>query len=238
MSAVRSLLFNALFFSWTALFLTGMWAFMPFPRRVMHKAVRFWAQVLQGCLQATVGLSYEVRGTGNLPEGPVIFACKHQSAWETYGFFIIFERVTYVLKKELLSIPFWGQCARKCGAVSVDRDGGASALKDMVRDIEKRLGEGQNIVLFPEGSRAAPGTRLPYQPGVAAVYKRGKAPVVPVALNSGCYWGRRSFLKRPGTIVVEFLAPMPEGLDRKAFMAELENRIETATEKLIGEAEQ
>ncbi len=238
MRIFQSLLFNIAFFSWTAFFLVGMWVFMPFPRRVMHKAVRVWAQVLQGMLQATVGLGYEVRGAENIPDGPVIFACKHQSAWETYGFFLMFERLTYVLKKELLAIPLWGQCARKCGAVSVDRDGGASALKNMVRDIEKRLSEGQNMVLFPEGSRAAPGTRLPYQPGVAAIYKRGKAPIVPVALNSGCYWGRRSFLKRPGTIVVEFLPPMPEGLDRKAFMAELENRIETATEKLIGEAAQ
>ncbi len=133
-------------------------------------------------------------------------------------------------------MPVWGWHARKCGAISVDREGGAGALKQMVRDVEDRLSKDRQVIIFPEGTRAEPGTRHPYQPGIAAVYARTTAPVVPVALNSGLFWGRRSFNKKPGVITIEFLEPMPQGLDRREFMAELENRIETATEALIAEA--
>ena len=106
----------------------------------------------------------------------------------------------------------------------------------MVRDVEDRLSKDRQVIIFPEGTRAQPGTRHPYLPGIAAVYARTKAPVVPVALNSGLFWGRRSFNKKPGVITIEFLEPMPQGLDRRRFMDELEKRIETATDALIAEA--
>jgi 1-acyl-sn-glycerol-3-phosphate acyltransferase len=141
-----------------------------------------------------------------------------------------------VLKKELLAIPFWGWCAAKSGSIGVDRSAGASALKAMVRDVEDELARGTPIVIFPEGTRTEPGKRGTYHPGIAALYARTKAPVVPVALNSGVFWGRREFLKRPGTMILEFLPPLPAGLDRRTFMAELERRIEQASDKLVAEA--
>jgi 1-acyl-sn-glycerol-3-phosphate acyltransferase len=137
-----------------------------------------------------------------------------------------------VLKKELLNIPVYGWYTRKTQMIAVDRTGGAKALKDMVAAAQRAAGQGRPIFIFPEGTRTAPGTEADYQPGVAALYKRLDLPVVPVALNSGLFWPRRSFLRKPGTIVVEFLPPIAAGMDRKAFMNVLRERIETATRRL------
>jgi len=142
-----------------------------------------------------------------------------------------------VLKKELLSVPVYGWLLKKSAMIAIDRDGGGSALKQMIKDVRDRLGQGRKVIIFPEGTRSTVGSSLPYHPGVAAVYKTGDAPVVPVALNSGVFWPRRAFLKQPGRVVLEYLEPMPTGLDRRQFMAELESRIETATARLIAEAE-
>ena len=120
--------------------------------------------------------------------------------------------------------------------IDIDRAGGVSALKRMVQKSRQALAGGRGVIIFPQGTRIAPGERHPYHPGVAALYARTSAPVVPVALNSGYFWGRRSFLKYPGVITIEFLPPLPQGLDRRSFMAELEARIEAASEKLVSEA--
>ena len=138
----------------------------------------------------------------------------------------------------MLKIPFYGWMLKKGGMVAIDRDGGASTLKQMVRDSRAVIETGRPLVIFPEGTRSHPGEKLPYHPGVAAIYKQADVPVVPVALNSGLFWGRRSFAKKPGTIIIEFLPPLAQGLDRKTFMAELENAIEGNTNRLLTEAAQ
>ena len=232
----RSVLFNAFFLVHHAALVVGLLAFLPFPRRWMQGAVRFWTNVLRMGLKVIVGLELDVRGRDNLPRGACVIASKHQSALDTFVFYLLLNDPNYVMKKELMRIPVWGWHARKCGAISIDRDGGAGALKQMLRDTDDRMARGRQVILFPEGTRTAPGARQPYNPGIAAVYARIQAPVVPVALNSGLFWGRRSFNKKPGVITVEFLPPMPFGLDRAQFMSELENRIETATDKLVAEA--
>ena len=237
MIALRSMLFNIFAFVWTFFWVAGfLWVFLPFPRQAMREGVRAWAKTTLFGLKVLVGLDYEVRGRENLPDGAMILASKHQSAWDTAVFLILTGRPIYVMKKELLSIPLWGWYARKTRSIGVDRNAGAKALKDLVRDILDRLGRNLQVVIFPEGTRTAPGQRRPYHPGIAAADSRTDAPVIPVALNSGMFWSRRSFIKRPGTIVVEFLPAMPKGLNRKEFLAELENRIETASDRLAAEA--
>ncbi len=236
MITVRSLLFNIYFFGWTIFVLLVFWLLLPLPRRYMQRAVRLWGLGVQHGLKWIVGTGCEVRGRENLPPGPVILASKHQSAWDTAFFHVLCDDPSYILKKELTFVPFWGAYAQKCGAIVVDRTAGASALKKMVRLTAKALAAGQQMIIFPEGTRTPPGERHPYFPGIAALYSNTKAPVVPVALNSGVFWGRRSFIKRPGTIVVQILPPLPAGLDRRTFMAQLEERIETATAALIEEA--
>ena len=128
-------------------------------------------------------------------------------------------------------IPLFGWCLVHAGMIRIDREGGARALRGLIEDGRAALARGAPIVIFPEGTRMPPGERRPYQPGVAALYRHLDCPVVPVALNSGVFWSRRSFVKRPGRIVVEFLPPIAPGLERKEFMAELERRLEGATER-------
>ena len=229
---VRSLVFNVFLALWSAAVLLGMGVLMPLHRRHMLAVVRRWTRISQGALSAIVGLRYEFRGIENIPAGPAIYACKHQSAWDTMGFFLRFDDPAHVIKKELIDLPFYGWFARKCRVIGVDRKGGAQALRNLVRQAMEAIGEGREIIIFPQGTRTAPGERRPYQPGIAALYGRADVPVIPVALNSGLFWGRRSFVKRPGTIVVEFLPAVPAGLDRRAFMKTLENRIEEASERL------
>jgi len=233
---IRSVLFNVLFFGISSLFCILMVLSLPLPRSILSHGFRYWMVLVMAILKAVVGLNIEVRGRENIPAGAALVVSKHQSAWDTGIFFMLLDDPSYVLKKQLLSIPFYGWMLKKGEMVAIDRDGGAAALKQMVRDSRTMVDKGRPLVIFPEGTRSTPGDKLPYHPGVAAVYKQTDVPVIPVALNSGLFWGRRSFAKKPGTIVIEFLKPVPQGLDRKTFMAELENRIEGATNKLLTEA--
>lgn len=236
MVAIRSLAFNIFSLILHIILLLGMLVLLPLPRRWMQATVRLWTRTIRFGLRAIVGLGFEARGLEYRPAGAAVIACKHQSAWDTFVFYLLLDDPNYVMKKELFRIPFWGWYARKCGAISVDRAGGTRALKRLVRDVADRLAKGRQVIVFPEATRTAPGTRRPYQPGIAAIYRQTRAPVVPVAVNSGLFWGRRAFTKQPGTVTIEFLPAMPEGLDRDAFMAELQNRIETATDALVAEA--
>ena len=240
MIVFRSLVFNALFLAYHLALVVALTALLPFPRRWSQGVARLWTQGVGVGLRLVIGLDVEIRGREHLPIGPCVIVSRHQSAWDTFVFYSLVDDPNYILKKELTDIPLWGWCALKCGAISVDRSGGAQALKKMVRDTEDRIARGRQVVIFPEGTRTPPGEQREYHPGIAAIYARidvpGGAPVVPVALNSGLFWGRRSFQKKPGVITLEFLPSMPPGLKRRQFMEELRGRIEGATEKLAAEA--
>jgi 1-acyl-sn-glycerol-3-phosphate acyltransferase len=177
-----------------------------------------------------------VRGDLSLLRQPVIVACKHQSAWDTFIFYLLARDPAYVMKKELMLIPVYGWLARKQRMIPIDRKAGAGALRGLLRAAEAALAERRQIIIFPQGTRVAPGASAPYQSGVAALYGRLGCPVVPVALNSGCFWPRRSFIKYPGRIVLELLPPIAPGLPKAKFMAELERGIETATARLEADA--
>ena len=239
MSALRSIigsgLYNIVFIGWTAISVTIMMICMPFPRFAIRFAVKIWAWSQHWALKFLVGLDFEVRGQENIVHGAAIYASKHQSAWDTFFFFLLFRDPSYVMKKELMQLPVWGWVARKYAAVSVDRAGGASALKALVRDVKQRLGDNRAVIFFPEGTRTRPGDRRPYHPGIAALYNNCGAPVVPVALNSGLFWGRRSYRKHAGKIIIEFLPAMPTGMKRREFMQALETTIEDASLRLAAE---
>jgi 1-acyl-sn-glycerol-3-phosphate acyltransferase len=234
-SIVGSGLYNCVFIGWTAVAVTLMILLLPFPRFAMQRAVKAWAWSQHWALKALVGLDFELRGRENILPGGAIYASKHQSAWDTYVFYLLFSDPSYIMKKELMQIPVWGWMARKCEAISVDRAGGGQALKALVRDTRQRIEQDRPVIIFPEGTRTRPGTRLPYHPGIAAVYSQCDAPVVPVALNSGLFWGRRSYAKQAGRIIIEFLPALPSGLKRREFMARLEHDIETASLRLMAE---
>jgi 1-acyl-sn-glycerol-3-phosphate acyltransferase len=195
---------------------------------------RVWVCGTVLLLRIFVGLTHEVRGLAHRLPGAALYAVKHQSAWDTLIFAMLLDRPAIVLKQELLNLPLFGWYMRKCRMIPVDRKGRGAALKRMAADARDRAAAGRPILIFPEGTRVAPGHRRPYQPGAAALYGALGLPVVPVALNSGLFWGRRSFHKLPGRIVVEFLPAIAPGLDRRIFMAELEAAIETAADRLAG----
>jgi len=235
-SALRSALFNLAFYAWTALVGVAALPVLLAPRAAVMSLGRWWSGTVLALARGIAGIEYEFRGAEHLPRAPAIIAMKHQSAWDTLAVPALFGDVGIVIKRELLWIPCYGWYVRKAGMIPIDRGAGPAALRAMVRRARAVMAEGRPIVIFPEGTRTAVGARHPYHPGVAALYTQLDLPVVPVALNSGLFWPRRSFLKRPGRIVVEALAPLPPGLERRAFLAELQSRIETATERLIAEA--
>jgi 1-acyl-sn-glycerol-3-phosphate acyltransferase len=230
---LRSILFNLLYGIWTAGMHVICLPLLFASRRAVQAAGGIWIDGTLWLLKHVVGIDYRIVGAEHLPATPAVYASKHQSAWETLFLSRYLNFPAFVLKRELLSIPLFGWFLKKAGMIAVDRKAGASALRGMARQATETLQSGRSILIFPEGTRVAPGQTRPYQPGVAALYTQQKVPVVPVALNSGLFWGRRAFIKKPGTIVVEFLPPIPPGLDRKALMRELETRIETAAKALV-----
>jgi 1-acyl-sn-glycerol-3-phosphate acyltransferase len=236
MSWLRALAFNIAFFVVTAVLGVAALPLLLAPRRTAMRFGRFWAQCVLALLKAIVGLDGEIRGIEHLPTGACLIAMKHQSAWDALILPVVLGDPAVVIKRELLWLPFYGWYAARAGSITIDRRGGAGALRRMVAAAREAVAAARPIVIFPEGTRTAPGQRLTYQPGVAALYQALAVPLVPAAVNSGLYWGRRSFVKRPGRILLEFLAPIPPGLPRREVMEELESRIETATAALEREA--
>jgi 1-acyl-sn-glycerol-3-phosphate acyltransferase len=232
MTWLRALAFNIAFFVVTALLGIAGLPMLLAPRRWVMRFGRFWAQCVLALLRIIVGLEGEVHGREYLPDGPFILAMKHQSAWDTLVLPVVLGDPAVVLKRELLLVPFYGWYAARAGSIAIDRKGGAGALRRMVAAARRATAAGRPVVIFPEGTRTAPGCRLAYQPGIAALYQALQLPVIPAAVNSGLFWGRRSFVKRPGRIILAFLPPIAPGFSRRHFMAELEARIETATNEL------
>lgn len=241
MILVRSVLFNAAFYAWT--FALGLLCLplLALPARWLNPIARPWALSVLSLARKIAGLRYEVRGLGNVPAGPVLIAAKHQSAWDTIVFHALFAAPAYVVKRELLWLPVYGWYVWRLGHIAIDRRAGSRAMRRLLRAAERRSAAGRPIVIFPQGTRVPPlaraaGSARPYEPGVAALYRHLQLPVVPVALNSGLFWPRRSLLRRPGTILIEFLPPISPGAARGVFMAELEETIENATLRLEREA--
>ena len=182
------------------------------------------------------GIRYSLRGTDNIPDAPAIFAVKHQSAFETLALPLIIDDPLFVLKKELFQIPLFGWYLARLGNIGIDRGAGTNALRAIVRESADALKAGHHVIIFPEGTRVAPGATRAYGPGVAALYTMLKVPVVPVALNSGLFWGRRAWGKKAGNVTIAFLPAIRPGLEREAFVAELSRRIEAVTGRLMDEA--
>jgi 1-acyl-sn-glycerol-3-phosphate acyltransferase len=230
---LRSLCFNVGWYAGTVAIALGGAPILLLPRPAVVAWARFWIRFCLWWLRVTVGLTHRLSGLKNLPKGPVIIAAKHQSSWETLAFSLLFPGSAIVLKRELLFIPIVGWAMARAGNVAVARGEGAAALRGLLRQARRTIAEGRSIVIFPEGTRVAVGAERPYQVGIAALYRQLDVPVVPVALNSGVFWGRRRFVKKPGVIEVEILPAIPSGLSREAFMSALRQRIESATARLV-----
>lgn len=233
MIVLRAAVFQLAFYGWTLLIALGYLPALLGPRRWVAGGMRLWASGVVVLLRHLARIKIEVRGRQHMPAGAAIVAAKHQSAFDTFVFQYLLPDPSMVMKRELLWIPIYGWHARKVGSIVVDRKAAASALRRMVAEARAQAALARPIVIFPQGTRTAPGVAAPYQPGVAALYAQLALPVVPVATNSGLFWPRRRFTKLPGTIVVEFLPAIPAGLPRREFMTRLETAIETASDRLL-----
>ena len=197
---------------------------------------RPWAHGILFLARIICGIRYEVRGTQYITQKPVLYASKHQSAWDTVIFWLLLNKPTFVLKRELLRIPLWGWYLWRMKMIAIDRSAGGAGLKDMLRQAKAAIIDERSIIIFPEGTRTKPGAMPNYHPGIIALYNQLKVPVIPVALNSGIFWGKNAFIKRPGTIIIEFLPPLQPGMAKEQFSTTLQETIENASQKLQYEA--
>ncbi|ACB97119.1 lysophospholipid acyltransferase family protein [Beijerinckia indica] len=236
MILVRSVIFNIIFYlALVALSLTGLPCLLQ-DRLAAQNLGRRWGRVSRWLLEKICRTKVEFRGLDHIPQGACIIASKHQSLLETMMLPLHSKDFSYILKRELMFLPFFGWYLRKAGQIGINRAKGSAALTDLTRQASKVLAEGRQIFIFPEGTRRPPGAAPNYKAGVAFLYAASNVPCVPVAVNTGLFWPRRRFLRRPGTVVIEYLEPIEPGLEKRAFMQLLETRIETATNRLMEEA--
>lgn len=233
----------------SAFFMLGLWLVtpiysmiavltFPFPPLVRYRLISGWAYLMLWWLRVTCGIRYRVIGTENIPATPSIILAKHQSAWETLAFQQIFPPQVWVLKRELLRLPFLGWGLAMTSPIAIDRGAGREALKQLVRQGKNRLKQGFWVVIFPEGTRTAPGKKGKYHIGGAWLASHTQTTVVPVAHNAGEFWGKNSFVKKPGTITVSIGTPIPTtGLASDDLNRMVENWIEQEMGRLSGIAQ-
>jgi 1-acyl-sn-glycerol-3-phosphate acyltransferase len=233
----RSLLFNVVFYINISVRMIVALPTILLPYSFLLGVLRRYAGSTLWFLRVICGIDVEWRGREKLPQGACIVACKHQSVWETFALFMVLPDPTYVLKRELMQLPLFGWLATKARMIPIDRGSHAKALTGMLAAARREAARGRQIVIFPEGTRRPPGAKPHYLPGAAFLYADLGLPCVPIALNSGLFWPRHSWLRRPGTVVAEVLDPIPAGLDKREFLTRLQSAIEQATARLVAEGE-
>jgi 1-acyl-sn-glycerol-3-phosphate acyltransferase len=230
---LRSLIFNVLFY-----LLLAFWVIVGIPTLVMPRTAilviaRCWARNSMWLLRVVCNVKIEYRGLEKISDGPWIVASKHQSMWETVALLQFFPQPLFILKRELKWIPFFGWYLIKLEMIGVIRNAGGRSLLAMARRAGKEVRRGRQLIIFPEGTRTAVGAPPRYKTGVGQIYVDCGVRCLPVALNSGLFWPRRTFMRYPGTLVAEFLDPLPPGLTRSEFIARVSAVIEEATNRLV-----
>ncbi len=231
----RSIAFNVLFYLNTIIHLVAGLPTFFMPYRAIVGVAKSWGRINLVLLRAVAGIDCEVRGRDKIPKGPLIVASKHQSAWETFALLPLLENPVFILKRELQWIPIFGWLTIKGRMVPVHRGGGSQALLDMIERARIELADNRQLIIFPEGTRRPAGAEPRYKIGVAHLYAAEGVACLPIALNSGLFWPRRSLLRFPGTVVAEILDPIPPGLGKDEFFERVQNDIERATARLIAE---
>jgi 1-acyl-sn-glycerol-3-phosphate acyltransferase len=234
---LRSLVYNVLFY-----LLLTFWLIVAIPTFVMPRPgilhiARAWARSSIWLLRVICNVKVEYRGLEKIQDGPLIVASKHQSTWETFALLQFFDQPLFILKRELRWIPFFGWYLIKANMIGVDRAAGGRSLLQMARRAGEEVRRGRQLIIFPEGTRTPVGAAPQYKTGIAQIYVDCGVNCLPVALNSGLFWPRRTFMRYPGTLVVEFLDPLPPGLSRREFIARVSALIEEATNRLIETAQ-
>src|SRR6195952_249140 len=235
---LRSLVYNVLFY-----LVLAFWVILGIPTYLMPRwgimnIARYWARSSIWLMRIVCNTKVEYRGLEKIPEGPLIVPSKHQSMWETFALLQFFDQPLYILKRELRWIPLFGWYLIKSNMIGVVRGVGGRSLIEMTRRAGAEVRRGRQLIIFPEGTRTAVDAPPRYKTGVGQVYVDSGVTCLPVALNSGLFWPRRTFMRYPGTLVVEFLDPLPPGLSRRDFIARISTVIEEATDRLVMAARQ
>jgi 1-acyl-sn-glycerol-3-phosphate acyltransferase len=232
---LRSVAFNVLFYLNTLLYLIVALPTFFMPYRAIIAVAKAWGRANLLLLRVVAGIDYEIRGAEKIPKGPIIVASKHQSAWETFALLPLFDNPVFILKRELQWIPIFGWLTIKGRMVPVDRGAGSAALAAMTERARLELADNRQLIIFPEGTRRPPGAEPKYKYGVAHLYAAEGVPCVPIALNSGLFWPRRSIRRLPGTVIIEVLDPIMPGLGKDEFFKRLQSELEAVTARLIEE---
>jgi 1-acyl-sn-glycerol-3-phosphate acyltransferase len=222
MTFLRSAVFNAVFYLVTFLIVVAATVVALFSPDMVLSIAMLWARILVSAARIICGIRLEVTGLDRIAPGPALIASRHQSAFDTFVWLTLVPRCCYVLKHELLRIPLFGPLLRQAGLIPIDREAGSGAIRTLMREADRAVREGRQIVIFPEGTRSEPGSPLALQPGVLALASRTGLPVIPVATDSGLCWGRRAFRKQPGTIHILIGHPISSTADRPALKKVLE----------------
>lgn len=228
LTTIRSTAFAVILVALVVVLGVGALPLLLFGRRAARAVVRLWAKLVLFMLRVVAGVTSHDEGLDHFPRGGAIIACNHQSMWETVKLYALCDKPVMILKKELLAIPVYGWWAKAAGNIAIDRNGGAKALRAMMREAKARAAAGEQIIIFPEGTRTTPGARADFQPGVAGLYAAIGAPVTPIAHDSGRFWRHPGLRKEPGVITMRVLPPIPAGLPSRDFMARLTTAIASA----------
>jgi len=228
----RSILFYLLLSFWTIFMGLLCLPFLVLPSNYLNRPIRLWIKGIFFFLKYICKISHEIRGKENIPTHAVLIASKHQSAFETFALFYYLPKAIFIHKEQLFWIPIFGQYLKKINMISIDRRGGASTLRQMLKETNKRATEGFSIIIFPEGTRKKPGDKPDYKSGFTGIYKEMNTEILPVAVNSGKCWPKHTFVKNSGHIIINFLQVIPSGLERSMILRKIENIIEEETKKI------
>jgi 1-acyl-sn-glycerol-3-phosphate acyltransferase len=234
---LRSIVFNLLFYLVLFGYFIAALPTLLMPRSGIRAVAKWWARTNLWLLRVICAIHVDFRGAEKIPPGPLLVSAKHQSLWETFALLLILSDPAYIMKRELMWIPLFGWYSRKVGMIPVDRTKGSKALAAMNACARAELARDRQIIIFPEGTRRAPGAEPRYKYGVVHLYAEMDVHCLPIALNSGLFWPRRSLRRYPGTILVEVLDPIAPGLTKERFFERLQHEVETATARLVAEGQ-
>src|SRR5258708_6821126 len=230
---LRSLVYNVLFYLLLVFWvIVGIPTFLM-PRWAILNVARYWARSSIWLMRVICNTKVEYRGLEKIPKGPLIVASKHQSMWETFALLQFFDQPLFIVKRELMWIPFFGWSLKKSNIIGIDRSAGARSLLHIARRASEAVRRGRQLVIFPEGTRTPVGAPPHYNTGIAQIYVGCGVTCLPVARNSRLFWPRRPFIRYPGTPMGAFLDPLPPGLSRREFIARISTVIEEASNRLV-----
>ena len=230
---IRSIIFYLLLFIWT--FFLGIFSlpYLLLPSSHLRNLANLWISGILQLLRLTCNITYEIKGKENIPNNAVIVASKHQSAFETLLLFKLIKNSIFIHKRELFFIPIFGLYLKKSNMISINRSEGINAMRKMLNEVKQRISNGYSIIIFPEGTRKKTDEPPDYKTGIAGIYKESNSEVLPVAINSGLYWPKHTFIKKPGKIIIKFLKLIPSQLEKSEFLKKIESVIEEETNKII-----